>query len=480
VVQIARAPKSIEPYYTSHANSFVPVGRNKFPALRARGLAGLGDAGTPIQLTGTPSQIVAMMAANITVPSNIDPNVSTDPVAVQNAVALLNQQIPTLPVLENLSPPTVSGSVHTALSGIDSTQYFGSRGLGGLGAMGYAISPSAAGSTIASSVMIAEGFTAWAGPVGLAVGVVIGVIMGLFGHKVRSPPTTQAQRDQAAQFIAQYRQIAGTCIGRAYPTTAMQDIAMAFCIDGETRWNNAGGCHNQDGIRNTWAEQLSRLNTFFSAMQSASVGSMVTIRDTPSLPGHGKTDMSVTFEFPNPGVNAPNYILGPLYAQYFYTMCNIFNNEYNCTGLQLTAPVPQFYCDLIDWFRAQHPQWDIPAGTIDAPVEYVDLSLQPGQITTKDSTPAVPVLTLEASGVNPNVIGASLTINPGGTATESGGSIGSTALTNSNPILQAGQPPPSMSAHGVTVAASLGISNQDLWLLGGAAVVLLLLYRMKA
>lgn len=480
-MQVNHAPQSIEPYYTSHSASFIPVGRNKLGALRSRGLAGLGAAATPIQVTGTPSQIVAMLAAHIVVPTNVDPSVYNDPTQVANALALINGQVPTLPVVENVSPPSVSGSVHRAVSGLDPTQYFGTHGLGGLGTMGYAINPSSAGATIASSIMIAEGFTAWAGPVGMAVGVVVGLIMGLFHHKQVSPPTTQAQIQQAQQFIQQYRQMAGTVIGRAYPTTAMQDIAMAFCINSLVQWNNAGGCKDQAGIQNTWAEQLSRLNTFFSAMQSAPVGSMVTLRDTPSLPGHGKTDMSVTFEFPNPGVNAPNYILGPLYAQYFYTMCNIFQNEMNCTGLQLTAPVPQFYCDLIDWFRAQHPQWDIPAGTIDAPVQYVDLSLQPGQVTSPLSTAAVPVLTLAATGINPNVIGASLVINSDGTAAETGGSV-STALTNANPVLQAGQPQalgPS-GGQGVTVAASLGISNDDIWLLGGAAVLLLLLYKMKS
>jgi hypothetical protein len=470
-MQVSRTPTPLNRLATYNPNR--AVGR------RQGTLAGLGDTG-PVNLTGTPDQIAAMIAANMNVPVLSTPAMP-DLVTLGNAIATINSNVPQVPVQENVPAPSVNGSVHSALSGTRSPlDYLGSHGLGGLGASSIAIAQS--GAAIGASVIAIDvGIGAFAGPIGAAVGLVVGIIASLFHHKTVSPPTTQAQITASQNFIAQYKQIAGTCIGRAYATSTIQDIAMAFCINADVQWNNAGGCGNQAGITNTWNEQLVRLNAFFTAMQSVAVGQTITMRDIPSLPGHGGTNLNVTYEFPNPGVNAPNYILGPYYAQYFYTMCNIFQDEANCAGLQLTAPVPQFYCDLIDWYRAQYPKWDIPAGTIDAPVEYTNLTLAPGQVNTTAATPTVPALTLAATGINPNVIGASLTINSNGTAAETGGSV-STALTNSNPILQAGgaAPASSMTATGQSVAASLGMSSDDLWLIGGAAVLLLVLYRMRS
>jgi len=486
-MQHARTPTPLNQldYYNPNRR-FVPVGRKRLVGPKSRGLGALGaSSSAPVVLTGTNTQLAAMIAANMSVPLPSDMTMP-DLVTLGNAIDTINSNIPSVPVQENVPVPSAYGDSHASnLSGIGSPiHYSGSRGLQGLGSTTSIVESAAA--TGASVIAIDVGIGAFAGPIGAAVGLVVGIIMGLFHKKVVSPPTTQAQITASRNFISQYKQIAGSCIGRAYSTTTMQDITMAFCINADVYYNNAGGCGNQAGITNSWNEQLARLNAFFTAMQGQAVGAMITMRDIPSLPGHGKTNMSVTYEFPNPGVNAPNYILGPYYAQYFYTMCNIFQNEGNCAGWLLSAPVPQYFCDLIDWFRAQHSQWDIPAGTVDSPVEYATLTLQPGQVNTIAATPTVPALTLAATGVNPNVVGASLTINSDGTATETGGTV-NTALSNSNPLLQAGSSTSALTTGGsssggavaTSVAASLGLSNEELWMLGAGAVLLLVLYKMK-
>jgi hypothetical protein len=253
-----------------------------------------------------------------------------------------------------------------------------------------------------------------------------------------------------------------------------------MCINADAEWNNAGGCGNQAGIVNSWNEQLARLNLFFTAIASNAVGATITLQDIPSLPGHGKTNMNVTYSFPNPGAQAPNYILGPLYSQYFFTMCNIFQDEQNCSGWQLSAPMPQYVCDLIDWFRSQHPQWDIPAGTVDPPVTYPTLSLQPGQVNEGTATASVPALSAPAVGISPDTVGASLTE----TGSDIGGNFEVTgAQLTGGAIVTVPPPPPPMAAtpyssagYGAALSAggfSTALSSDWIWLLAAGLFLLL-------
>lgn len=493
-------------YYPANRNSArgqtIGPRRVNFDAIAAQkssGLSGLGafgalnDVSGGLVLSGTPTQIQAMVAANANVPQLSD-SVSYDDATLNAAVATITS-IPQVPKMVTVPIPAKSGITFaaTGLSGLGA--YRGNiqhrSTLSGLGAgtVPYGAIASVAGASAqeATDISIGASIGAFAGPWGAAIGAVVGAIVGLFHKKVVSPPTTQAQIQASQQFITWYEKIAGTCIGRAFTTTQIQDMVMAFCINGLVQWQNAGGCGDQEGIQNTWNEHQYYIKAFFTGMQNTAVGSQVVLRDNPSLLGRGKTNTSITFSFPNPGVQAPNYILGPLFAQYYYVMCNIFNSEYSCQGLHLTSPVPQFYCDFVDWYRSAYPAWDIPAGTIDAPVQYEALSLAPGQVTTAASTASIPVLTLAASGINPNVVGASLVINADGTAAESGGTV-NTALSTANPILGAGNSvasaagattPVSQPVYSSGITASLGLSDDDIWLAAAGAVLLLILYKAR-
>jgi hypothetical protein len=519
-----------------------------------RGLAGLGDIGALSALgaatdgytaVGTPTQLAAMIAANAPVPALSDP-VMPDYDTMVRALVTINWTVPKVPMQTTVATPYTDGSgAHTSLppsaplatppaspiatlpsgsfslsaqqlqniqdslshlnlglAGLSTSTGLGSlkrlprgRVAGQLGALGQGPSTTqlveTAAATGASMIAVGAGIGAFAGPIGAAVGAVVGIIAGLFHHKTVSPPTTQAQIDAARNMVFQYKGIAGSCLGRSYPQSVIQDLTMAMCILADVDWNNAGGCGNQAGIVNSWNEQLARLNLFFTALASNPIGAMITLRDIPSLPGHGKTNMNVSYTFPNPGPQAPNYILGPFYAQYFYVMCNIFQNEQNCTGWQLTAPMPQYICDLIDWFRAQHSQWDIPAGTIDPPVVYPTLSLVPGQVNEPNATPTQPALSPPAVGINPGIVGASLTITGSETrggqiqvtgAQESGGQV--IAVPRPPPPLQSNPansplgPGGNLNFHQPGIVAPsefLGLSNSTLWLLGGAAALFLIL-----
>lgn len=453
---------------------------------------GLGAVSTPLpanavsgsSITMTPDQYSAAIAAAaapyVSVPDEPITPASSD---LGAALATIVGAIPAVPVPGNLPAPSGSGVTFTGLAGFA----YPSRvrtGLSGLGQTTGDLTASQSklltqGAAItASAIALDAGIGSLAGPIGAAVGLVVGIIASLFQHKVASPPTTAAQIASAKQFIAQYSQMAGSVIGRAYPLSTMQDMTMAFCINADAMYNNAGGCGDQEGIQNSWTSQLTYLTNFFTALANTPIGSTVVLRDIPSVLGHGNTNTNVSFQFPNPGVQSPNYILGPLFAQYFYVICNIFQDSANCQGYILTAPVPQFYCDLVDWFRAQHaPAWDIPPGTVDAPVEYSTLSLQPGQITTTASTPTVPELTLPAetatgAPVSPLEEGASLTEEPNGTALSTGGALVSATSGQSTA--------PALSTTLVTGAPSSYASAGPNWVLIGVAAVALLLLLQEA
>ena len=332
-----------------------------------------------------------------------------------SAVQTITSGIPAVALQQRLStPPGASGGAYTfntqGLSGYGRSNRNALLRLGDTNVVQVA---SSAGGTAASAIAIDVGLGAYAGPIGAAVGLVVGIICTLFHKKTVSPPTTQAQIQAALSFSAQYQQQAGRVIGRSYPDTIMQDVTMSLCILADAYLNDAGGCKDQAGIANSWGEQLTRLNYFFTALASASVGDTIVLRDIPSLPGHGRTNMGVSFSFPNPGVDAPNYILGPYYSQYFYVMCNIFTDSGDCEAWQLEKPMPQYVCDLIDWYRAKHTGWDIPAGTIDAPVEYQDVSYDPGQVNEPDATADEPDLTAPSSGIpSPDSTDVSISIDP--------------------------------------------------------------------
>ena len=523
-----------EIYYPRNRNSGLVIGparHNLGRRLARLGLSGLGDNGQQLQLSGTPDQIAAMLAANMNLPAQL-PAVAVTPdyETLVGAGNLIIASVPAVAQVTNASAPFVQGTTHSAtdfpnpLSAMPALPSIqpqimqsleianmlagfplagGPRSITGrnrmtrLGTLGQSGAPdlnatetkiitTAAGAT-ASALLIGTSIGAFAGPIGAAVGAIVGIVVGLFHHKYVSPPTTQAQIQAAQNLISSYNGIAGHCIGRAYPQSTMQDLTMALCINADVAYNNAGGCGNQAGIANSWNEQLARLNLFFTAMQNAPIGATITLRDIPSLPGHGSTNMNVTYQFPNPGTQAPNYILGPYYSQYFYTMCNIFQDEANCTGWQLTAPTPQYHCDLIDWYRSQHPQWDIPAGTVDAAVEYPTVSLAPGQVNEPTATATVPALSPPAVGISPSTVGASLTETggPGGTitgATETGGAIiqvpppaPPSALGTSGPVV--------LTAQGGGIASSLssatGLSTTSLLLLAAAGLLVLLLAETK-
>lgn len=495
---------------------------NRGPQRRVSALGGFGSIATPMPsvsnaaagstISLTPTQLSAAIAA-AAAPSVILPDDMTMPSAgvLANALTTIVSTIPMVAVPGNLPVPSVSGTTHTGLSGfyVPQRRGMGRIQLGSFGAGTPDLTPqetsavSTVLATTASIIAADAAIGAAAGPIGAAVGVVVGIICSLFRHKVVSPPTTQAQITAAKAFIASYKQIAGSVIGRSYPESTVQDISMAFCINADAMYNNAGGCGDQEGIAASWTDQLWYLGNFFKTVAATGIGDTVVLRDNPGLLGHGDTNTNVTFEFPNPGVQSPNYILGPLYAQYVYVMCNIFQDSANCAGFQLTAPVPQFYCDLVDWFRAQTPAWDIPPGTIDAPVQYSSVTLAPGQVTTAQSTATTPVLslpalTLTATPPASNEEGESLTINPDDTATVTGGTLVNPAETDNDSAAQTAVANGSASvtsggnvidnATGAVVgtvnpdgsiSAVFGMSSTEILLLLGAGALLLYLGSRK-
>lgn len=498
-----------------------PSGGNRIIRLGA-----LGDDGdilyqTPDQQAASYASEIAPTVAQVVAQGQYSPSDSD----LADAIALINTNIPQVPIQTNLPTPGQNGQGVVYASAADAAAAAGlsgvSRQMGyrrrftGSSRLGDTNQLIAQGADVAAYSLAAyAGLGALAGPIGAAVGLVVGIIAGLFAKKVSSPPTTQAQVAQAQSFIQQYQRVAGTCIGRAYPDTTIQDVAMAFCINALVEYGNAGGCQNQQGILNTWNEQQVRLNAFFTALAGSNKGDTITLRDISSLPGHGKTNMNVSFTFVNPGVSSPNYILGPYYAQYFFTMCNIFSTAGDCVGEHLTAPVPQFYCDMIDWYRAKYPAWDIPLGSVvnadvaagalsvpgvDDDVEYQTVSLQPGQVNSPAATALLPALTLPAvtaSGgpVNADEEGGSLSIAAPGPTAGTGGAVDSGGTIVSNPpnstAAQIYQNPSGVNtgligAGGGAVqtgagssasnfAASLGLTETQLLLIAGVALILVM------
>jgi hypothetical protein len=139
-----------------------------------------------------------------------------------------------------------------------------------------------------------------------------------------------------------------------------------------------------------------RLNDFFNGLAATPVGSPVTLRDNPNVLGHGGGHGSTnpqTYSFLNPGVNAPSYVLGPLFAQYMFVECEVCGSS-SCTysppscSPHLNAPLPQLYSDIIDWYRSSRPQWDTP---------------QPNVVTGTDLSIAAPTQTSATTFVAPAI-----------------------------------------------------------------------------
>jgi hypothetical protein len=204
------------------------------------------------------------------------------------------------------------------------------------------------------------------GPVGSfiggLIGGVVGLIEGLFGHKQSVPLITQADITQAKNWYAAYDAISSSTVGRTLSANAIHDMITAEAILNPGFWGLSTSSQiNVEEVSNFYGEVMTRVNDFLNAIAHAAVGATISIHDDASIPGHGCGcyHPGVTYTFISPGINAPSYVLGPLFAQYFYTMCMIFRVAQDCTG-HLNPPMPQFYTDLIDYVRAGVAGWDTP------------------------------------------------------------------------------------------------------------------------
>lgn len=296
------------------------------------------------------------------------------------AINIIKTLIPPAPAFkQNLPTPTKSGNAYKGLAGYIPPRYGSFSRLSGYGRFGVLgvsaevadISTGASLGAEVGSVIPGVGTA-----IGAAVGAVIGAIIGLFGKKKAIPLVSQADVAQAQTWMQQYVQIAGSVVGRNFSASAIQDLLTAMAILDPGFWGDSNSTQiSIPAVTNFYGEEMTRLQDFFTAMTKVPIGGTVTIGDDPAIPGHGKTNLSITFSFTNPGVNAPSYVLGPLFAQYFYVMCGIFVAAADCTG-HLTAPLPQLHTDILDWWRSTKSGWDTP---------------QPDVVTGTDASIAAPV-----------------------------------------------------------------------------------------
>ncbi|MGA9854254.1 MAG: hypothetical protein WBR29_03115 [Gammaproteobacteria bacterium] len=236
------------------------------------------------------------------------------------------------------------------------------RSLAGLGATECAEIASATGSIVgyvSNFIIPGIGFV-----VGPAVSAIVGLVEGLFGAKKAIPLVSAQDIAQAQAWYSQYNAIAMTTVGRNFTASSIQDMITAEAILNPGFWGQASS--NQLSIPDVtdfYSEVMTRVNDFLTAVAAAAVGATISIHDDPTIQGHypseGTYFPAITYTFISPGINAPSYVLGPLFAQYFYTMCRIFDDASQCSG-HLNPPMPQFYTDLIDYVRAAHAGWDTP------------------------------------------------------------------------------------------------------------------------
>ena len=166
---------------------------------------------------------IAAAIAEAAAPYVVLPSSAVTPSAadLSDAIATLGNNVPQVAVATNLPIPAGSGGSYSGLSGFSTSPKYRryvatQRQLGAAMSTGQISTLAAAGTTV-SLIALDASIGALAGPIGAAVGVIVGVIAGLFAKKVQSPPTTAAQIQQAATYIAAYKQMAGTVIGRTYP-----------------------------------------------------------------------------------------------------------------------------------------------------------------------------------------------------------------------------------------------------------------------
>jgi hypothetical protein len=371
--------------------------------------AGFGAVDNPFAsaVRGPVTVVSPQMASNFIAAANAVK--SGDVPTPQQAVNIIKAAIPPAPGFRaNVPTPTKSGdkSVST-LSGLpygfSMVNSPAHRGLNGLGATGVGIAVGA-GSMASSGASLGTAIVPGVGTaVGAAVGAIIGLAAGLFGGS--HPKVTPADIQQAQTWLQQYTAIAGSVVGRNFSTTAIQDMTMAEAILDPGFWGKSSSAQiEKSAVANFVNDEMpKRVNDFFTAMQNAPLGATVTMTDDSSIIGHHSTKKSVTYAFQNPGVNAPSYILGPLFAQYFYTMCTIYRTGAQCSG-HLTAPIPQMYTDYIDWFRSSKPQWDTPQPNVVTGTDASVVAPTAGAVTqVPQSTIAAPIIQPPVANITPTI-----------------------------------------------------------------------------
>ncbi len=347
-------------------------GFGRLPPARLPRSAGFGAVYNPFAVTQAikPVVVSAAVAQNFAVAAQaIAQGSSPSPTQAVNIIKTAN---PPAPFQKNLPAPSRSGNKSVSnLSGMSASVAYGTT-LRGLGDTSTAVSGVSA---VASAIPV----------YGAAISAIIGIVGGLFGKKKVIPKISQADITQAQTWYSQYAQIAGSVVGRNFSATNIQDLMTAAAVMDPGFWGQASSGMLSVPAVAAFPQQLQQyLNDFFTAIAAASVGSTVTLHDDPSVLGHAKTNMNETYSFTNPGVNAPSYILGPLFAQYMYMTCAIWYPppNPNCMGY-LTAPMPQLLTDVLDWFRSSHPAWDTP---------------QPNVVTGTDLSIAAPSSTAGSGG----------------------------------------------------------------------------------
>lgn len=357
------------------------------PGMGRLGIEASMTVGRPLPVAVVP---VARPAPIVLTPLQANTILSIKKPTPAQAVTIIKQLIPPVANFKkNIPPPTIkNGKASSNLSGFGAqprAMAFSnlSHGFGAVtaGTAQTTLSDTSAGAALGTAVLPGIGTA-----IGAAIGAIIGIAQGLFGHKAAVPHVTSADVQQAQAWMQQYTSVAGSVIGRGFSQTAIQDMLTAEAILDPNFWGRGTSTNLViPAITNFYNEVMTRLGEFFQAMQGAPIGATVTMHDDPGIPGHGKTNLSITYSFPNPGVNAPSYVLGPIFAQFFYVMCTIYQSGSNCSG-HLTAPIPQMYTDVLDWFRSSHPQWDTPQPNI---VTGTDLSIAAPAAPGVPSTPTV-------------------------------------------------------------------------------------------
>jgi CO/xanthine dehydrogenase FAD-binding subunit len=311
------------------------------------------------------------------------------------AINIIKTIVPPVAFKQNLTPPAKSGNTYKALGTLRSPAY-GTYRLGALGVSSN-VQDFQAGTVVGATIgnVVPGVGTA----IGAAVGALVGLVAGLFGKKKSVPKVSPADVQQAQAWMSAYVQVAGSVVGRNFSSSQISDMLTAMAILDPGFWGDAQSTQIPIAAVNNWqGEEMTRLNDFFTAMSKTPLGQSVTMTDDSSIPGHTKTNLNVTFTFTNPGVNAPSYVLGPIFAQYFFAMCTIFQPTGNCTG-HLTAPLPQMHTDILDWFRASRPSWDTP---------------QPDVVTETDASIAAPSasVTSTSSGTRTSYVQPAVTATP--------------------------------------------------------------------